>query len=80
MPVPKVMAPSMKVTVPVGVRPVTVAVKVVAWPAVTGLGVAVSVVLLLAVLTPRLIAAEVLPALFASPPYTADRLRVPAVL
>ena len=45
VPVPSVIRPSLKVTVPLGVCPVTFAVSVVASPMVVGLGVALTVVL-----------------------------------
>ena len=80
VPVPSVVMPSLKVTVPVGFTPLTVAVIVTACPATDGLGVAVSVVDVVAVLTVKLAAVEVLVALFASPPYTAVKLCAPAVV
>ena len=62
---PRVVAPSLKVTVPVGVPGargdgVTVAVKVTAWPKTDGLAEEVSVVVVLAWLTVWVSAAEVL--------------------
>jgi hypothetical protein len=53
--------PSLKVTVPVGVPPVTVAVKVTAWPNVLGLGEDVSAVADVVWLTVCVTAGDVLP-------------------
>ena len=57
----------MNVTLPLGFCPVTLAVRVTACPAAEGLGMAVSAVLLPALFTVRLLAAEVLARLLASP-------------
>ena len=59
---PSVVVPSLKVTVPVGLVPVTVALSVVAWPALVGLGVAVTLVLLVVCLLVTVIGAEVVTA------------------
>src|SRR5438105_12216692 len=80
VPVPKVLAPSLNVTVPLGVFElealgVTVAVNVTAWPNSAGLGEAASVVVVAMAdggeVTVCVSAAEVLPLKFVSPPYTA---------
>ncbi len=68
VPAPSVAVPSLKVTVPVGDAPLTVAVKVTACPARDGLRPLVSVVVVGGTLTVCDTAAEVLPWLFASPP------------
>lgn len=70
VPVPNVVEPFLKVTVPVGVPPleVTVAVKVTDWPEVDGLREEVSEVELLALLTVWVSAGEVLPAKSVLPP------------
>jgi hypothetical protein len=66
--VPKTVAPLRKVTVPVGPFPPTVAVKVTSWFTAAGLGVTVSVVVLLALaFTTRLTALEVLVVFLLSP-------------
>ena len=80
VPVPIVVAPSLRVKVPVGLVPVTVAFNVVACPAVAGFGVAVTVVLLTAVLTVNAAAVEVLAALLVSPAYSAVMLCAPVLL
>ena len=79
VPVPRVVAPSLKVTVPLGKAPVKVARKVTVWAIAAGLGVTFSKVVLVAMLTVCANAAEVLVALFASPLYTAVRLCAPTV-
>ena len=66
VPVPRVVEPSMNVTVPVGVPPpgaiaLTTAANVVAWPAVAGLGEALTVTVVLALLTVCVTTAELLP-------------------
>ena len=68
-PVPSVVAPSLKVTMPVGVPPVplTVAVKVTPSPDALGLGVAESAVVLLVALTFCVRLDEVLPEQLVSP-------------
>jgi hypothetical protein len=63
VPVPMVVDPSLKVTVPLGLppkAPVTVAVKVTACPLVDGFGEDVSFVVVVALFTVRLTADEVL--------------------
>lgn len=60
VPVPSVAAPSLKVTVPLGLAPVTFAVRVTDWLTADGFGLELSVVVLLALLTLWLSAAEVL--------------------
>ena len=80
VPVPSVVMPSLKVTVPVGFTPLTVAVIVTACPATDGLGVVVIEVVLVATFTVWLTAVDVLVALFASPAYTAVKLCAPAVV
>ena len=75
--VPMVVAPSIKTTLPVGVNPVTVAVKVVAVPAVLGFRLEANVV---EVGTPETVwasAVEVAAALLPSPAYTAAMVWVP---
>jgi hypothetical protein len=69
-PVPIAVAPSRKVTVPVGVPPgpVTVAVKVTDWPKVDGFGEAVRAAVLVALLTTCETAEDVEPMKFVSPP------------
>ena len=70
----------MKVTLPVGVLPATLAVSTTPWPTAAGLGEAVSVVLAVdTALTTRDKAADVLAALLALPAYAAVIDRVPAV-
>ena len=74
--VPKVVVPSKKDTKPVGLLPVTVAVKVIAAPKVDGFELDVRAIELAtgAASTPCLNVEDVLVALFVSPPYTAVRL------
>jgi hypothetical protein len=64
---PRATAPSLNCTEPVGALPLTTACSVTVWPAATGLGVALSAMLLLEPVTVSLKAAEVLGALVASP-------------
>lgn len=70
---PRIVFPMAKVTGPVGftVGDVMVAVKVTASPEVDGLGEEVSVAELVASVTTSFSTGDVLPALLASPPYTA---------
>ena len=73
-PVPKVVLPSLNVTVPVGVPDVagfTLAVNVTLWPNVEGLIEEVSVVVEPALFTVCVSTGDVLPVKFALPPYTA---------
>ena len=74
------LLPSLKVTVLVGLTPLTVAESSVNCPAITGLGIAVTVVLLVAVLTVNAVATEVLVMLLVSPAYAAVMLWLPVVL
>ena len=67
VPVPKVVAPSLKVTVPVAVDGATVAVSAVLWPTAAGLTEDVSVVVLAATLIAWLNAVDVLVAYEVSP-------------
>ena len=73
VPVPRVVAPSLKVTLPVGVPPgpVTVAVKVTTSPNVLGFGDDDNVVEVNPVFTVWFRAEEVLPKKLLSPPYAA---------
>ena len=74
VPVPRVLEPSVNVTVPDGVVepvPVTVAVKVTVWPKTDGFGEPVTVVVLLLALTVCVSAAEELVTKFVSPEYVA---------
>ena len=71
VPVPSVVVPSMKLTVPLGFRPVTVTLMATLLPTVTVLGVRVSAVVVAAVFTVKAVAAEVLLVLLLSPAYTA---------
>src|SRR6266581_2818965 len=74
VPVPSVVVPSLKVTVPVGVPRLwseTVAVKVTDWPNTEGFVEEVNVVVVLSLLTVCVSVGEVLPLTLASPPYTA---------
>ena len=70
VPVPNVVAPSLKVTVPVGVvpAPLTVAVKVTLWLSALGLGVDDSVVVVIPLLTTCETADDVLVVKLVSPP------------
>ena len=79
--VPRVVAPSLNVTVPVGVpiEEVTIDVNVTAWPYVDGFSEEESAVELVALLTVCTSADEVLPAQLASPLYTSVRLWLPAL-
>ena len=70
--VPRVVAPSLKVTVPVGVPvPVTVAVNVTDWPKTDGFTLEPSTVVDGVEFTTCVRMLDVLPLSFASPPYTA---------
>src|SRR5439155_22484695 len=74
VPLPRVVPPSLKVSVPLGVpapgaTAVTVAVKVTGWPAPTGLGEEESVVVVAAWFTTWLSMAELLEANVVSPLY-----------
>src|SRR6266487_4300184 len=74
VPVPSVVVPSLKVTVPVGVPKLwseTVAVNVTDWPNTEGFVEEVNVVVVLSLLTVCVSVGEVLPLTLASPPYTA---------
>ena len=64
---PMVVVPSLKVTVPVGVKPVVVAVKVTLWPITAVVALVVKVVVVLALVTVTTLAVEVLAASLASP-------------
>src|SRR5205823_1863225 len=73
---PNVLAPSRKMTVPVGVpdpgaSAATVAVKVTAWPNTDGLAEEITVLVLLTWLTVWVMAADMLLPKLVSPPYTA---------
>ncbi len=68
---PSTVAPSLKVTVPVGEAPVTVAVNVTACPAWLGLSDEVSAVVVPATLTPWVNIGDELASLLLSPPYSA---------
>ena len=71
VPLPSVVVPSRKVTVPVGVPgppPVTVAVSVIVWPKVEGFNEEVRAVVLEKLLTVWVIAADVLAVKLLSPP------------
>lgn len=82
LPVPNTVAPSRKVTVPVGVpapgaTPPTFAVSITVCPRIDGLGDADTVVVVPAWLTTCVSANDVLGAKFTSPAYTAVMLWVP---
>ena len=81
VPVPNVVEPALKVTVPVGVPPdeVTVAVKVTDWPKVDGFTDDVSDVEVLAAFTVWVRTGEVLPRMLPLPLYTAVIELDPAV-
>jgi hypothetical protein len=68
VPVPKVVVPSLKVTVPLGLAPKTVAVRVTDWPKFVGLGLTANVLVLVALLTVRLVALAVLDEAFLESP------------
>ena len=80
VPVPRVVVPSLKVMVPEGVTPVTVAVKVTAAPVVEGFRLEASVVVLADLVDVTVLAVEVLVLLTASAPYTAVRLLLATVV
>ena len=67
VPDPKVVAPSMKVTVPVGVKPAVLAVRVTLWPILAVAKLLVKVVVVAVALTVTLVAIEVLAVSSASP-------------
>jgi len=69
--VPSPIAPSLKVTVPVGDAPATVAVNVTAWPASLGLSDEARAVLVPAMSTPWVNNGDTLASLLLSPPYSA---------
>ena len=78
--VPRTVAASRKVTVPVGMSPagvVTVARSRTDCPTRDGLGALVTTVVVRCLLTIWVTAADVLPVWLASPPYTASRLWTP---
>ena len=82
VPVPRVVVPSLKVTVPVGLPPkavVMVAVKATVWPLFDGFGVDVSAVAVLAWFTFWLTTGDVLGVKSTSPPYTAVSEWVPTL-
>jgi len=82
VPVPKVVVPSLNVTLPVAIAPVdevTIAVKVTAWPAVDGLGADARLVDVVALLMVCEIAVEVLVRNWESPAYCAVIEAVPAL-
>ena len=78
-PVPRVVAPSLNVTVPVALLAVSVAVRVTLCATRAGLVADVSTVMVARALTVSVSADEVLVRLLTSPPYTAVRLWLPAV-
>jgi hypothetical protein len=80
VPVPSVVEPSLKVTVPVAVDGVTVAFSVAPCASTAGLTLLVSTVVVGFFVTVSLTALDVLAALLEFPPYTAVRLCVPVVL
>jgi len=84
VPVPSVVAPSRKVTVPVGVAtvvlPVTVAVKVTLCPKTDGLADEATVVVVLAFVTVNSSHPLVAPTLLTSPLYVALKLKDPAAV
>ena len=67
VPVPNVVAPSIKVTVPVGLSPVVLAVRVTLWPILAVAKLLVRVVVVAVALTVTLDAVEVLAVSSASP-------------
>ena len=76
VPVPSVVLPTLKLTVPVGVPPfnevtVTIAVNVTSWPTLDGFGAELSKVAVVPLSTVCVSVADVLPAYCTSPPYTA---------
>ena len=77
---PITTAPSIKVTRPVELKPVTVAVRITNSPGLAGLGVALSVVVDATLFTARFTAAEVLVVLIGSPLYTAVSVRGPSTM
>src|SRR5262249_26933562 len=84
VPVPSVVVPSMKVTLPVGVplpepAALTVAVKVTFWPKAEGLTPDVTVVVLLGVPTVCIRALDVLVGKLVSPTYMAEMVWTPCV-
>jgi hypothetical protein len=72
VPLPTLLPPSRKETVPVAVDGVTVALRVTCWPIAAGLGVTVKTVVEFPLATVSVTAGEVLVANLLSPPYTAE--------